>query len=503
MPQRNRSVGWPAVAYATVTSTLVAVGVVAVSAQVSPWVGLGVVGGLIGLIAMFLSPAFSLMAVAASLPLERIGRLTEDFSSFTISLSRIVGLVALGALVVQVIFFRRKLRFGTAFWLYAGYTFLAAAGIAWALQEKDAVRDVQRIVGNLLFFFLIINLITKFELVRTAVMVWLLASAGSAAYGIYEYHFGSVVQENQMGSTSQRFTAVVEDDAETSTLGAKVRRAYGTTSHPGLFGLNLAMTIPFFAWVMRGQQGMIKTFWFALLGICCYGIAISNTRFTFIIAGLMLLITVVRGLWDFQPLTFAAITLAGMAAIPFIPSDIYMRAFDPQLYTASKSNAIRIRFKMLDKAVDLLGDHWILGIGVGNQDVIPAMITDELGGRITPDGLKASAHNEFLWTMVEVGIFGWMLHYGFVITIVVASFRAGRKLKSMPGEADQYWFVVAAQTMLLCVPFYGVQSEVFHYPLKGWWFIAGIAWVIWSSVRTQPVRESRVLPVQSMEAQLA
>ncbi|MBM3788369.1 MAG: O-antigen ligase family protein [Acidobacteria bacterium] len=497
-PRNERRVsgaGWKPVTFSSLIAAPIAGGVVAVSAQLSPWAGIGGVVGIFVLIAMFISPTASLMAVSASLPLERIGRVTEDFSSFTISLSRIVGLLSLGALLVHVLLLRRKLVFGLALWMYAGYTAIALCGIGWALQPSDAIRDSQRIIGNLLFFFLIINLITKFSLVRLGIMTWLLASAGSSIYGIYQYHFGSTIAENQMGSTTQRFTGVVEDDAETSTLGAKVKRAYGTTSHPGLFGLNLTMTIPFFGWIMRGQPGYRKAFWFALLCVCCYGIAISNTRFTFIIAGVILLITLVRGLWQFQPITHVAIVAAGIAAFPFIPSDIYMRAFDPSLYSADKSNAIRIRFKMLDKSLDILSDHWVLGIGVGNQDIVPAMITDEQGGRITPDGLKASAHNEFVWTAVEVGVFGWLLHWGFVALIVASAFRAGAKLKRIASEQDQYWFLVAAQTMLLCVPFYGVQSEVFHYPLKGWWFVAGIVWVIWTGVRRLPVQTPRPMEV--------
>lgn len=498
-----RGPGWLTIAVAALVTIPIVAGVVVVSAQVSPWVGLGGVFGIGCVLAMFLSPTFALVAVASSLPLERIGRLTEDFSSFTISLSRIMGVVALGALAVQFLVFRRKLRFGLAFWLYSGYTAFAVVGIGWALEQPDAFRDSQRILGNLLFFFLIVNLITRFSLVRLAVITWLLASSGSALYGIYEYHFSKAIEEKDMGATRSRFTGVVEDDAETSELGTKVKRAYGTTSHPGLFGLNLAMTIPFFAWVMRGQRWWKKTGWFLLFGVCCYGIAISNTRFTFIISGVMLALTVIRRLWDLQPLTYVAIVMAGIAMFPLIPSDVYMRAFDPKLYSAENSNAIRIRFKMLDKAIDILMDHWVLGIGVGNQDIIPKMITDELGGRITPDGLKASAHNEFVWTAVEVGIFGWLLHFGFVAVVVAASFRAASRLKGRPGEGSQYWFLVAAQIMLLCVPFYGVQSEVFHYPLKGWWFIAGIVWVIWDAVRKLPAQQAVPEPTPIPVEQLA
>ncbi|MDX2267553.1 MAG: O-antigen ligase family protein [Bryobacter sp.] len=475
-------------------------GIVVASAQISPWVGLGALGGGAIVLAMFVFPTASLVAVAISLPLERIGRITEDFSSFTISLSRIVGLIALVALFLQTLIVRRKLRFGLAFWMYAGYTFFAVVGTAWALQQPDAIRDSQRIIGNLLFFFLIINLVTRYELVRLGVMAWLLSSTASSVYGIYQYHFGAVIGENQMGSTRSRFSGVVEDDAETATLGTKVKRAYGTTSHPGLFGLNLAMTLPFFVWAMRGQRPLLKAAWLAAMAICTYGILISNTRFTMVISALMILITLVRGLWDFKPVVFAALGLAALASIPLIPSDIYMRAFDPKLYSSDKSAAIRIRFKMLDKSLDLVSEHWLLGIGVGNQDIIPAMITDELGGRITPDGVKASAHNEFVWTLVEVGIFGWLFHWGFVALIIVSSFRASRQQERAIGRDDQYWFLIAAQTVLLCVPLYGVQSEVFHYALKGWWFAAGIVWVIWTAVKHLPPRQLAVAPGKELMA---
>jgi len=152
---------------------------------------------------------------------------------------------------------------------------------------------------------------------------------------------------------------------------------------------------------------------------------------------------------------------------------------------------------MLDKSLELLMEHWALGIGVGNQDIIPMMITDELGGRITPDGVKASAHNEFVWTMVEVGLFGWLLHYGFVALIIVASFRASRRQERAVGKDDQYYFLIAAQIVLLCVPLYGAQSEVFHYALKGWWFAAGIVWVIWTAVKDMPARQT--IAVQGKE----
>jgi hypothetical protein len=457
---------------------------VAVSAGVSPWIGMGAIGGAIVSLSMFLSPVVSLAAVALSLPLERLGRLTEDFSSFTISLSRFVGLLALIALLFYAFIRRKKLHFGLPFWLYAGYVMIAALGIIWALAEKDAIRDSGRVLGNLLFFFLIVNLVRNMKMARIGILLWLLGTVGSGVYAIYGYHFGGeqeAVEEDEMGATSQRFTAVVEDNSETAVLGTKVKRVYGTTSHPGVFGLNLVMTLPFFAWVFRRERVIGKTLALVGFAIVCYCIFLSNTRAVFLLAGITLLLTVARGIWNLRIYALAGILLAMLCAMPFIPQDVYLRSLDPSLYFADKSDSIRIRFKMLDKSFELLQKHWVLGIGIGNQTIIPEMITDEPGGRITPDGVKASAHNEFVWSMVETGLFGWLLHWSFVVMVIAASFKAAKRYRQLPEAQDEYWLMLAAQIMLIVVVLFGVQTEVFHFSLKGWWFIAGISWALWET----------------------
>jgi hypothetical protein len=479
-------IGWQVWAGASGAAVLAAMIFVFSSAASSPVLGLGAVAAVIVCVGLFLSPPVSVALVALSLPLERIGRLNEDFSTFTVSLSRFVGLLALAAFLIYAFIRKKRIKMGLPFYLYAGYTLFAVAGISWALQEKDAVRDSMRILGNLLFFFLVVNFLRSRKLIILGIICWLIGTVGSGVYAVYSYHFGQTdpVEESAMGSTARRFTAVVDDAAEESALGGKVKRVYGTTSHPGVFGVNLVMTLPFFGWLYRRSRGLVKLLCLAGFGIVCYSIILSNTRFVFVIAAIALVWSVAVGLWGLRPASLAGIAMALICVFPLIPQDVYMRSLDPSLYSASKSDSIRIRFKMLDKSLELLEDHWLLGIGVGNQDIIPAMITDELGGRITPDGLKASAHNEFVWSAVEVGLFGWILHWSFVAVIIVTSFRCAARLKRDPERRDEYWLLVSAQIVLFLIPCFGIQSEVFHYSLKGWWFIAGATWVMWDTVRS-------------------
>lgn len=458
-----------------------------VAARTSPYVAAGVmVGGMLGL-CMTLWPTAGLLLVAGTIPLERIGRLNEDFSSMTISLSRIVGLAALATFLVYALFRKVKLRFGGAFWLYAGYTFIAATTIVHAFEQKDAIRDTFRIIGNLCFFFYFVNVVRGIRTARLAVIAWLVASVGSVGYAAYDYHFGHSdrVEESQMGAMDKRFTAVVSDDSETRTLGVKIARAYGTTSHPTLFGLNLTMTLPFFACMIRIQPWRYKVLLFAGMAMIGYGIILSNTRAVMLLAVATMAAIVARGIWQLSARSIAALLLFGLCLTPLIPRDVYLRTLDPSLYSTQKSDSIRIRFTYWARSWDLIERYWPTGIGIGDQTTIVKMVTSEMAGRITPDGLKASAHNEYIWVMVEVGILGYLFHFGFIAAVLRAAFKGATMMRRRPEFEEQFWMLRAAQITLTGVLLFAVQTEAFHFPLKGWWLAAGLSWVMFESVRRQ------------------
>jgi len=461
------------------------------AARTSPVIGAGAMIGLMFGISMLLSPTAGLLLVAGTIPLERIGRLNEDFSSMTISISRIAGLAALGTFLLYVLFRKLRLRFGLAFWLYAGYTFIAATTIVHAFEQKDAIRDTFRIIGNLLFFFYIINVVRGIRMARLAIIAWLIVSVGSVTYAAYDYHFGHSdhVEESEMGSMSKRFTAVVSDDSETRTLGVKIARAYGTTSHPTLFGLNLTMTLPFFAYMIRMQPWKYKVPLFAGMMMIGYGIILSNTRAVMVLAAATMIAIVARGIWELSARSIVAIAMLCLCLTPFIPKDVYLRTFDPSLYSTSKSDSIRIRFTYWEKSWELIERYWPTGIGIGDQTTIVKLVTNEMAGRITPDGLKASAHNEYIWMMVEVGIIGYILHFGFIGSVLWATHRGTTMMRRKPQFEEHFWLLKAAQITLVGVLLFAVQTEAFHFALKGWWLAAGLSWVMLECVRNRSVRE--------------
>jgi hypothetical protein len=485
MPRKVSTPAYGVLAMGAAAGILGSLVLAALASQLSPvMAGIGVIGVLIT-VGMFASPRFAVLVLCASLPLERIGRLTDDADPIAISASRILGLLALASVLLHMAIRKEKLTFGLPLWLYAGYTGIALMSNAWADSPEETYRDGFRIIGNLLFFFLIINGIRTFAMVKTAIVVWLLASFGAGAFSVVDYYLFSrdTVTERQMGLTSERRATVLEDGAEARSLGVNVKRLFGTTAHPTLFGLNMLMTVPFLIWVQRTRRGWLQLFWPPALVIAAFAIVLSNTRAILLLAGVTVLMCLWRRLWRPSVQMLISLLLVGVTVIPFIPEDVYRRTLDPSLYTLSGADGLRVRLKYWQKSYEIIQETWWRGIGVGNQTRVVDMITDETTGNLTPEGPRASAHNEYIWVLAEVGLGGYLLHWGFVALVTGAGFRAAARFRRLPECRDEYVFTLACQVLMVGVLLFAVQSEAFHYPLKAWWLTAGLAVTMLSLAR--------------------
>ncbi len=451
----------------------------AASTVVSPVMALVVVAGLVVTCAMMASSTLSAFILCFSLPFERIGRFTNDTDPITISAARILGLIALVSLLLHAALKKEKLHFGLAFFLYGGYTTVAFLSYTWADAPDDTWKDALRVLGNLFFFFVIVNLVRDYGMAKKVLMVWLLATFAAGAYSLGDYYYSggsNPVAESDMGLTSTRGATVVSDLAELRSLGTSVRRLFGTTAHPTLFGLNNTMAIPFLFWVIRVSKSRAsKLFWAVGLLVSVYSILLSNTRAVFLIAIFTILFCLWRGLLRPGIQSAICLVLVSLAVMPFIPEDVYRRTLDINLYTTEKGDAIRVRFKFWAKSWELIQNTWTHGIGVGNQTTVQQMVSDEQTGYLSTAGLRASAHNEFIWVMVEVGLVGYLFHWAFVGRTIWSSFASARRFKHDPDRRDEYLFALACQAVLVMVPLFAFQSEAFHYPLKAWWLTAGVS----------------------------
>ena len=442
------------------------------AARVSPVMAGLAMCGLLVAIAILFSPTLGLLLTALVIPIERLGRLTSDSNMYTVSLMRIIGLLALGSFLVHAVNRKWKLRFGKPFFIYFAYCGIAIMTVFYTTDPLSTVRSGSAILGNLIFFFLVINVVRSWKLAKAALLVWLLSSVLVGVYTMYDWHFGSAVNVQRIGELQSRFQTVYSDTAEWQQLET-LSRAVGPTSAAAVYGINMILTLPFFAFLIRIERDWrIRLVLLLSVLIVMYNIFLSNTR-----AAILLTIAVLGlcVLWKLVTLTgtrIAAVSLILLAVLAAAPSAIYERVLSPANYTVAGSSTLRSRFSYWDAAITIAEKNWLLGVGLGNQTEVPKYLKD-----YAPE--TTSAHNEYLQTLDEVGVVGWMVFLSFVGILLVYGHRAASIYARIRGKQEMYWFMVACQIAMISVLLYAFQADVFHFPLKGWWLVASLTFVMY------------------------
>jgi len=464
-----------------VTQTLLGLGVglsggalsVLLALRTSPLASAAAFGGLAVAMVVMFSPQLGLLLVAAVTPIERLGRFTEDTSMYTISLMRIFGVLALGSFLLHCLLKRWHIIFGAGFFLYGIYLLFCFGSILYTSDYFGSVQNSVTFLGNLLFWFVIVNIARDWRVVRGAVLVWMISSVLIGVYTIYNWHFGQAIELNRIGTAATRLSTVDVDHSEFEVGIASVKRAIGTTSHPAVYGINLLMTVPFFFYLLRTRSSAFaKTVVTIGLAIILYNMFLSNTRAVLILAVLVAVYCALRGLLEVTPGRILAGLLVVLLMLPMLPSSIYTRILDLSNYSYTQSAALRLRIDIWRAGLEVASDNWALGVGVGNELEIPKYLRRAISW-------KTSVHNEFLETLIEVGVFGWSFFMSFLLLCAWYSFKAAANFKNSPATQEQYWFMVACQTTILGVYIFGLQVDVFHFPLKGWWLVAGLSYVMY------------------------
>jgi hypothetical protein len=446
----------------------------------SPTFGALAIAGLLVMISVLVWPELGLLLCAAVIPMERIGRLTADSSMYTVSLMRIVGLLALASFLLHAATRKWRMRFGPAFYLYLAYCGLGLITVFFSSDRLGSVRQFGALLGNITFFFLIINVVRDWRLAKLAVVVWLSSSIFIGAYTMYAWHTGSSsVGEEKVGQTNQRFSTVLQDVSEYAALGGEVDRAMGPTSSPAVYGINMILTIPFFYYLFRVQRKFsLRLLLLSGSLVCLYNIFLTNTRAAILLAAGMVLLGLVSGMLLLTPLRIVLLALSLVVVVALAPGAIYKRVLNPSNYTYENSATLRIRLEYWRAALQLAEKYWLTGIGIGNQLEIPRV------SRI--DGPEAStAHNEYLYTFLEVGIAGWVLFFSFVALLLRYGLKAASFFRRHKHLQEQYWFAVACNMAMVATLIYALQVDVFHFPLKGWWLVAGLTCALYAQTRQQ------------------
>ena len=149
------------------------------------------------------------------------------------------------------------------------------------------------------------------------------------------------------------------------------------------------------------------------------------------------------------------------------PGAVYKRIFDLSNYTYARSSTLQTRMAYWEAGTKIIQQNWLTGVGLGNQLAVPALASVK-----GPD--ESTVHNEYLETMIETGLLGWVIFFGFAGYLLHLGFVGAALVRRR--DPERYWFLVACQIAMISVLVFAVQVDVFHFPLKGWWLVAGLTW---------------------------
>lgn len=458
----------PAMVGTTAGTTLVLV-----SGLASPILAGAALAGLTVVTAIVAVPYWGFLLTTLVIPLERIGRFTNDSSLTTISLMRLVGMLTLGALLLHFVIKRRRLLITWPGLLYAAYFGVGLLTLAHTSDYEFGVRSSSAILGNLLFFILVVNIVKTPAHARAGILCWLLMTSAIGVFTIYQWHLGEVITEDRFNSTGERssddrFSTVMADAAEFQTL-EQARRALGTTSHPAVYAINVILALPFFAYAYRTISGRWWRLAIAAAGlISCYNIVLTNTRAALMTMVLVVLMVAVTRLIRITAATVVAGLVAAAIALPLVPSAIWERVLDTRNYSLERSETLRARFMYWEEGMAILSDHWLLGIGIGNQTELPRRLSPRV--YMPPN---STAHNEYLQSLLETGLVGFSILAAFLIVLARQARIAERSFRDA-GDHHTALLMRAGRIALLAVLVYALQVDVLHFPLKGWWLAMAI-----------------------------
>jgi len=448
-------------------------------------------------------PVFGLLTMAGLAPVERFGRLTNDGSEFTFSVMRAAGLVLVIVFVVHWLLLKRRFRFPPSLLWYGAYMALGVMSLTWTSDLQYGRNQTAMQLGNLLFFFVVLNMVNSLKKARLLLAVWLCVVCAIGVFTIYKWHSdsGGIVADEDYYlrggglTTGERYAAVLYDPP---SYAQRQRRAIGTTSHPGAYGIDLLLALPIYVYFFRTTQSrLLRILVSAAALVAVYNVFLTNTRAVLVTFGVITLYALITGFLRMR-VWFVALTLAAAAvAFTYAPPDLRDRllSFD-QYFKQGREASFGERLYLMKVSVDLISESPLFGVGLGNQVDVAER------GKLDWRDRSRSAHNDFIATWLEVGLVGLVLVVGFLVSIY-RRYRLGERVGLDLNEPRLFLLTNAARVQFFAILVFGLQGEPLTQPIKGFWLTAGIVVALTESMIENAMRNERASvqpPAPELEA---
>lgn len=422
-PERDAGRGWVAAGAGTV-----ALGLTAYS--VDARLGL-VVAGLAAAPLLLVAPVWGLLLVVAVVPFDAVAGI---LSGRAFTLTRLIGMGALGAFAAHALLLRRPIRLGRPGMLLAAYVGFAAVSVWWAADLAMAVRGVRTLAQLLLLYVVAVNLLD-----RRGVLLALDVLLGATVLLAF------VVLWQLPAAGSARARLVLGDE----------------TFDPNYLAATLVF--PAIAAIARSGLGGPGR-WLRLAAVVPIGIALFATGSR---GGGSALVVGVIVLGVLRPGLAPRVASAMLATALLLPSVLPERAVSRivERWAASTEDHLSGRTDIWRVGVAMIADQPLAGTGFGGfREAFYRYMVDV---PVDPEFAHAhsrgnrAAHNIYVGTVAELGVLGGGLLFAALALHGVTAWRAARAHPEL----------VALPAMFGCLVFFGGSIDLMLQKLP--WLLLG------------------------------
>lgn len=377
-------------------------------------------GFAVGLLALatYLKPALGPIWIMIALPLERIP--TLDIGAITIKPIHGVILAVFIAWVLLFVTKRTKLSLPTPVWIASLFWLVGLWSLSVSIDPERTVLIILFWLVALLGFWLVIQFIQTKDDLKEVVVVTIVASAVLGVFSLYQL-------AGDMAGLPYEITGIKEG-YDKSTFG--ITRIHATLAEPLYFGNYLL--VPFFLSVcvfLYGGVGKISkniAFIVSLGLLVCIVLTISRGAYLGLGVGALLLIVWQRKRFFRRDNFIIIASTLGLSLVLvssfFMLSDSRATEEITSHLTVEKleSESVVSRSTANERAYEAWQLNPVLGIGLGGYGMLE--LEDKYESYI--EGYRPIVNNQYMETLAETGLIGFVLLILLIIIVLWRSFKA-------------------------------------------------------------------------------
>ena len=424
-------------------------------------IGIAVVGVIL------VKPEIGFVLMVASIPLERLGRLSSGDSVVNFSVAKILGIVTLVGWFFRVCLKKERIRFPREIWPLLIFIAVGAYSLTYTTDLDATQRSLLQFITTVFFVFITVNLVRTHVVLTTSIVALLLVTmgVGLGAIGM------RVIPGFQVDHDDMDSVGVLEDDAEDQRVGT-VQSSQGFTIHPGFYAFSLLIAIPLYLYAFRVAR---KTAWrlcWAMGGV----LAFINLLLTYRRTGVLALVVILGYLFLKRAITCSPAMLAWLAVPAFCglflaPDSLWERIFSASAYDPNEAHNVESRLRMWEGAWILIQERWTTGVGLGNHSELQHY--NGLHDIIA----EAGAHNGYLQMIVELGVGGFVV-FGFIMLVLWRVLSKAEGRWSTASDTALSKLPVFLKASFLAFPLTALTGIEFIMPMRDWWYVCGLGIVL-------------------------